>query len=156
MNGTRARIVRHRIAAEATSSAPPAEVFALLRESDTWPAWSFFDACELEHAGRDEPFGVGAIRVFVTRATRAREQVTELIPDRKLSYVLLSGLPLHDYRGEVILCPLDTGGTLIHWAASFESRLGTGWFWRRFIRRTLATIAAQLAAAAEPTPPHAA
>jgi hypothetical protein len=37
--------------------------------------------------------------------SRAREEIVELIPDRRLSYVLLSGYPFRDYRADVDLEP---------------------------------------------------
>jgi len=149
VNEPRTRNARHRIAVEAFSPAAPTHVFALLRRAETWPTWSLFETFTLERAGYDEPLGVGAIRVFSVWFTRTREEVVELVPDRKLAYVLLSGLPLRNYRAEVLLALLDTGGTMIHWSASFDARFGTGWFWRAFMRRILAKIAAQLAYAAE-------
>jgi len=124
-------------------------VFSLLKNSDTWPRWSLFDSCELERAGSDERFGVGAIRTFSTRVSKTREQVTELIPNQKLSYVLLSGLPLRNYQAVVQLSSPDSGVTLVNWTASFHCKYGTGWFWRIFLNHTLSKVAMQLAAAAE-------
>jgi hypothetical protein len=83
----------------------------------------------LEHAGNHEHYGVGAIRIFSAQTCKTREQVTELIPNQKLSYVLLSGLPLRDYRADVCLIPSDDGGTLVSWTASFQCAYGTGWLW---------------------------
>jgi hypothetical protein len=149
VNAPRTRAPRHYIAVEAVSQAAPSHVFSLLRRADTWPSWSLFDTFRLERRGHEDLLGVGAVRLFGAWTVQTREEVTELIPDRKLSYVLLSGLPLRDYRAEVLLCLLETGGTMIHWSASFDARFGTGWFWRAFMRRILAKIAAQLASAAE-------
>jgi uncharacterized protein YndB with AHSA1/START domain len=139
---------RIRVAAAATSSADPARVFALLKDGSTWPDWTMFDSFELERPGRDEPYGVGAIRVFITRVSRAREEVVEIVPDQRLGYVLLSGFPFRDYRANVDLEPLPGGGTSISWRASFNPKY-LGWFWRLFMTRVLATIVAHLAAAAE-------
>jgi Polyketide cyclase / dehydrase and lipid transport len=109
-----------------------------------------FDAFELERPGHAEPMGVGAIRVFVTRVSKAREEIVELIPDRRLSYVLLSGFPLRNYRADVDLTPDASGGTSISWRASFDPIYrGTGWFWRLFLARVLKKSAADLAAGAE-------
>ena len=135
--------------AVARSRATPAAVFSLLKNNDTWPRWSLFDASELERAGKDERLGVGAIRTFSTRVSKTREQVTELIPDQRLSYVLLSGLPLRNYQAVVQLSSPETGLTLVSWTASFQCSYGTGWFWRIFMNQTLAKLAMQLAAAAE-------
>jgi carbon monoxide dehydrogenase subunit G len=80
--------------------------------------------------------------------------VTELIPDQKLSYELLSGMPLRDYRADVRLTPAGEG-TLITWASSFQCVFGTGWFWRRFMNGVLSKMAGQLAVAAENSTPAA-
>ena len=133
----------------AISRATPAAVFLLLKNSDTWPQWSIFNSAVLELAGKDEPYGVGAIRIFSTHISKAREQVTELIPNQKLSYVLLSGLPLRNYRADVCLISLDDGGTLINWTSSFQCTYGTGWFWRLFMNRILSDLTNRLAAAAQ-------
>ena len=133
----------------ATSRAAPGAVFSLLKNSDTWPQWSMFKSTELEQPGQDEPYGVGSIRVFSTSVTRAREQVVELIADRQLSYVLLSGLPFRNYRADVRLTSPGGSGTRIDWTASFQCRYGTGWFWRLFMNGVLSKLAEQLAVAAE-------
>jgi hypothetical protein len=138
-----------RISAVACSKADSAQVFAILRDGANWPNWSIFDSVELERPGHDEPHGVGAIRVFVTRITRAREEVVELIPDRRLAYVLLDGFPLLDYHAVVEIQP-EGGGSRITWSASFFPKyLGTRWFWSLILGKTLRTLSAQLAGAAE-------
>ena len=135
--------------AVAKSAASPARVFALLKDGATWPQWSLFDAFALERQGGADPLGVGAIRVFITKVSRAREEVVELVPDRRLSYVMLSGLPLVDYRADVELEPDADGGTVIRWRSRFGAKhFGTGWFWKWFMGRTLQTVASQLASAA--------
>src|SRR5512138_1903925 len=110
---------RLEVAAQAESRADPATVFGLLKDGSTWPDWAKFDSCELERPGGHEPYGVGAIRVLSTRITRSREEIVELVPDRRVSYVLLSGLPLSDYRADVDLAPTGAGGTTIRWRAAF-------------------------------------
>jgi hypothetical protein len=139
---------RIEVAASAKSRAAPAKLFALLKDGSTWPKWAMFDKFELERPGRDEPYGIGAIRVFSTKVSRAREEVVELIPDRRLSYILLSGFPLVGYRADIDLAPTPEGGTSISWRASFTPRHSAmGWFWRFFIARVLDTTARRLAAA---------
>jgi hypothetical protein len=65
-----------------------------------------------------------------------REQIVELVPARRFSYALLSGLPIRDYRADVDLEPRGRG-TAIRWHSSFTPKLpGTGWL----IRRRLAGI----------------
>ena len=98
------------VAANARSKADPEKVHALLAVGSTWPHWAMFDRFELERPGRDEPFGLGAVRVFITKVSRAREEIVELVPERRLSYVLLSGLPLRGYRADVDIAPEASGG----------------------------------------------
>jgi hypothetical protein len=134
----------------AKSRANPEAVFALLKDGATWPEWSLFTGFALEAPAAPDPLGVGCIRVFSTRYTRAREQVVELVPGVRLAYTLLSGLPLRDYRAVVDLIRERDGGCRIRWGASFRpDPAWTGWFWRRFMRWTLRQVAEQLAAAAE-------
>ncbi len=138
------------IVVETVSQAGPAEVFRLLRDGSTWPKWSLFQRFELERAGVGDRLGVGAIRVFSTRVSRAREEVVESVPDRRLSYILLSGMPLEDYRADVDLIPATPVGTSIRWRSSFRARHpALGWFWRWLMTRTLVDVGRQLARAAE-------
>ncbi len=137
-----------RISATAHSKADAATVFAVLKDAPDWPRWSMFDAFELNRPGRDEPHGVGSIRTFITRVSRAREEVVELVPNRRLAYVLLAGFPFRDY-GAVVESEPAAHGSTVTWSCSFYPKYaGTGWFWSLVMRRTLRTLAAQLAAAA--------
>lgn len=128
------------------TSGDPATVYALLRDGASWPRWSPIESFELERAGADEPEGIGAIRIFRRGRMTGRDQVTELVPDRRFGYRHLSGLPVRDYRATVDLEPGD-GGTSIRWRLSFLPRLpGTGWLLRRGVRRFIEGAARGLAA----------
>ena len=134
------------VSAEAETSASPARVFALLKDGATWTQWGMFKSYELERPGRADRLGVGSVRVFATPISRTCEEVVELVPDRRLSYTLLSGLPFVGYRADVDLEPRAGGGTLIRWCSRFRAKYtGTGWFWAWFMKRTLRTAAGQLA-----------
>ncbi len=131
--------------ATAWSAAPPAAVYALLVDGATWPTWSGHDGFELVARGEGDGDGVGAVRVLHRGRTRSREQIVELVPDRRLGYTLLAGLPLRDYRANVDLAP-ERGGTAIHWYSDFVPRVpGTGWLFRRALNRFMAQAAASLA-----------
>lgn len=135
------------ISATAHSNADTATVFGILKDAPNWPSWSMFDAVELNQAGRDEPHGVGSIRTFVTKISRSKEKVVELVPNRRLAYVLLDGLPFRNYQAAVEIEP-DRTGSHITWSCSFHPKyFGTGWFWSLVMRRTLKTVSEQLAAA---------
>jgi uncharacterized protein YndB with AHSA1/START domain len=129
--------LRH-IHVTAETSAPLDEVYRLLADGSTWPQWSPIESFELERPGTDGPEGVGAIRIFRLGRTTGRDQLLALVPNRRIEYASLSGLPVRDYVGEVDLEPAAGGGTTIHWRSSFyPARRGTGWIVERAIRRFL-------------------
>jgi hypothetical protein len=69
-------------------------------------------------------------------------------PPRRLSYALLSGEPLRDYRAVVELMP-DGSGTRIRWGATFVAeRPGTGWLYRLALGQVFRRTVAELPAAA--------
>ena len=137
---------RRHIEATQHSEAAPASLFALLIDGQTWPRWSPIEAFKLERAGDPPPEGVGAIRVFRRGRTTGRDEIIEVVPDRRLSYRSLSGLPVRDYRAHVDLEP-DGYGTTIRWEASFAPKLpGTGPLLERGLRRFICECAAGLAA----------
>jgi hypothetical protein len=139
-----------RISTQAESKADPASVFRLLRDVATWPRWSLFDSFQLERRGQPDPLGVGSIHIFITKVSRAREEVVEIVPNKHLSYILLAGFPFRDYKADVDLDPLPNGGTLIRWRSSFYAKhFGTAWFWKLFMQKVLRDISRQLARAAE-------
>ncbi len=129
--------LRH-IHVTAGTPAPAEEVYRLLADGSTWPQWSPIESFELERPGTDAPEGVGAIRIFRLGRTTGRDQLLALVPNRRIEYASLSGLPVRDYVGEVELEPAPGGGTTLHWRSSFyPSRRGTGWIVERAIRRFL-------------------
>jgi len=128
-------------------------LYALLSQGATWPEWSPLDSFELERPGEDGGEGLGAVRVFRTGRTTSRERLVELVPGRRLSYVLLSGLPLRDYRADVDLTPAE-GGTDIRWHSTFRPKVpGTGWIYRRALGRFIGDMVRGLAAATATPPP---
>ncbi len=140
------------IEATARSTAGPPVLYALLRDGSTWPAWSPIGSFELESPGDGDPEGLGAVRLFRTGTVTSRERVVELVPDRRFSYELLGGLPVRGYRADVDLSPVPGGGTDVRWHSTFRPALpGTGWFWRRFLRRVITQAAEGLAAHAGTT-----
>jgi len=143
-------MAKQEIDERAWSAASPETVYALLADGATWPTWSGIDSFELQSPGDAGGESLNAVRVFRTGRTTSVERLVELEPGRRLSYVLLSGLPLRDYRADVDLLAAD-GGTLIRWRSTFSAkRPGTGWLYRRvlarFIRKCVEGLAEQAAA----------
>lgn len=139
---------RHEIDQRAHTTAPPEVVYALLLDRPTWPTWSPLDGFEHEQDGIDGPNSLSAIGTFSTGRKRSREEIVELIPDRRLSYTLLSGLPLQGYRADIDITPDSTGCT-IRWHSTFGARAGTGWIYRlalgTFIKRMVNGLASAAA-----------
>ncbi len=137
---------RRDVTVTAVSPSSPDAIYQLLADGSTWPQWSPIESFELERPGDSAPDGVGAIRVFRRGRTTGRDEILELVPNQRLEYAALSGLPLVDYVGEVDLAPAPGGGTTIRWHSSFSPKLrGTGWIWELGIRRFLARCADGLA-----------
>jgi hypothetical protein len=129
------------------SPAEAGAIYDLLVDGAAWPRWSKFDSFELERPGEGGGDGsVGAIRVLrLGRRVTSREQIVELIPGRRYSYLYLSGLPIRDYRADVDLLP-SGAGTTIQWHSSFRPKIpGTGWLYRLALRRVIRDTATRVA-----------
>jgi hypothetical protein len=127
------------------SEAPPEQVFALLEDATSWKDWTFVPAGRYEREGDPPPHGVGAIRQLGSRFGGSREEVVAHDPPRHLAYVILSGLPVREYRADVDLTP-DGSGTRIEWRAVFTPKFaGTGWLLTPFLRTVLRHFARGLA-----------
>lgn len=113
-----------------TTGAPPGAVWALLSDSATWPSWTGIDTHAPERPGG--PDGVGERRIFRTGRRTIREEIVERRTDRRLSYTLLTGLALRDYRADIDLAPRPDGGTDIRWHTTFVPKVpGTGRLYRK-------------------------
>ncbi|MFI9006697.1 SRPBCC family protein [Actinosynnema sp. NPDC053489] len=137
-----------RVDVRVRSDAPPERVYALAADSSTWPEWSPVVRYERERAG--DARGVGEVRVFHNKGRKAltREEVVELTPNRRVGYVLLSGLAIRDYRAFIDFEP-DGGGTAIRWHSTFKPKTpGTGWLYRLVLQAVISRYARALAARA--------
>jgi uncharacterized protein YndB with AHSA1/START domain len=137
--------MRH-VNVSAVSPAPAETLYKLLTDGSSWPRWSPIESFELERAGDPPPEGFGAIRVFRLGRTTGRDQILELVPNRRIAYATISGVPVQNYVGEVDLEPAPGGGTTVHWHSSFAPKTpGIGWIIERSIRRFLERCAHGLA-----------
>jgi uncharacterized protein YndB with AHSA1/START domain len=139
----------HRIDVHAVSPAPPEAVWARLADATTWPEWSGFEAAVIEQPDPTGGQGVGSRRRFTFGRTRSLEEIVAFEPPRHVAYVLLSGLPVRDYRGDVELTRTADGGTAIHWHSEFVPKIpGTGKLVVRKLGAFIDDLARALAAAA--------
>jgi uncharacterized protein YndB with AHSA1/START domain len=104
------------IEAEATTSAPPAGVWALLADASQWSQWGAWSEVEVEGGGAHVP---GAIRRLVKWPYRLRERVTDWEPERRMGYELVEGMNVSSYSSTVTLEP-DGTGTRIRWRSRYE------------------------------------
>lgn len=135
---------RVRVSASARSRRTPAELYAVLLDTERWPEWSTVTGAEVERPGG--PDGLGLIRRLRTGPILVREEVVEAERDRRQVYVQLSGLPIDDYRAEVRLDPAPDGA-VVTWSASFRPRRAA-WFWRAFMQLAMSGFAKRLARSA--------
>ena len=77
---------RQRIERHATTTADPATVYALLRDGAGWPAWTPIESAEIERPGAEEPEGIGAVRLYRSGRVTGRDEIVELVPDRRFAY----------------------------------------------------------------------
>lgn len=141
---------RVQVIAVALSRASPANVYAAAKDSSAYPRWSRIKSFEAVCDGEGDPFGVGSRRIFRTPPLKLLEEVVELIPDARVGYVLLKGLPLRHYRANIDIDLTESGLTRIRWSSSFWTVLpGTRGLFRRFMQAVFDEMAPQLAAEAE-------
>ena len=123
----------------------PAAAWELLSDSSTWPSWTPIDSYEPAEPGG--PDGVGEVRIFHTGRITVRERIVELVPQRRLSYILLDGLAVRDYRAEIDLMPRGAGSE-IRWHTTFRAKFpGSGWLYRRELAKATEQFVAGLAEA---------
>ena len=141
---------RIQVQASTLCSAEPDEIYTLLLNSATYPLWSMIQYYESLRSGREGLHDIGAIRLFKTNAiTVMREEVTDVAPNERVGYKLLSGFPLLDYRSRTTL-EKTASGTRIVWESSFYPKYPlTAWYWRRLMTWVLGRLVRSLAETAE-------
>lgn len=118
-----------------TTTAPPENVWRVLADSRTWPRWTPIEEHTLVKPGGAD--GRGEVRRFKTGRIEVSEEIVEVRPSERLSYVLLEGLAVKDYRADIDLTGLERGrGTRISWHTTFRPKIpGTGWVHKRALER---------------------
>ena len=103
------------------SSAPIASVFSLVKDMTTWPSWSDVESLDIETEGSGDRHGIGAVRRIVASGYEIREKITEVVENERISYTLLSGLPVSNYHGLTEFEREPDGRTLIRWTSTFDT-----------------------------------
>src|SRR3954447_23027094 len=121
----------------AHAAAPLATTWSVLADQSGMAAWTPARAATIEHQGDPRPAGVGTIRVLSLSPLTIREQITAVDEPTRLTYRLLSGIPVRDYVGETILTGTDTA-TEILWRVTLTPRWPRTTFAVRRVVRALA------------------
>lgn len=109
-------------------AADPETVWTVVSNHAGMSDWTPFRRSVVEKPGKPHPNGTGAVRALYLVGPPTREQITNFEPPRTLRYKLLSGLPFHDYTGEVTVEP-EGAGTRLVTQLSFRTRIpGTQFF----------------------------
>lgn len=133
------------MAASAWSEAAPQAVWDALADVPSWPRWTTAQRASYEREGVPVPGGVGAIRRIGVGPMISREEIVAFEPPRKMSYTMLSGMPVKNYLAHVELRD-ERGGTAISWTASFDPKVpGTGPVLRLVLAAALKKFAKSLA-----------
>ena len=141
------------VEAEQIAAAAPDHVWALISDATTYPVWGPWSEGAYRSPGDDSPHGPGA--VYWLRSSRryglvrpvSVEKILEIEEGRRLAYTVVGGIPVRNYRAEIVLTPAS-GGTKICWAASFDQTLA-GRLVHRSLRKLYPQVVASLAVAAE-------
>jgi hypothetical protein len=141
----------HVIEASAHSAASRDAVWALVRDITTWQDWGTWSSTTIQTpAPGDDPQGVGVLRRLRQAPVTNIERVTELVPDERLSYELVSGLPFENYAAQISLSDGADGGTDITWRAEFDVKaMLRGSISRKLLERFYPDIVQRLARGAE-------
>jgi uncharacterized protein YndB with AHSA1/START domain len=125
--------------------AGPQRVFEVLADHEAMVDWSGAREVVLRHPGDPPPNGVGAARVIRAAGVAFEEEILVYRPPERMEYRLVAGLPIRDHHGEIQVEP-HGAGSRVTWRVRFRPSLpGTGWVFRRLVRRHLEGVLSGLA-----------
>ena len=138
------------VSAEAVTSADAAAVWALISDVTRYPQWGPWSAAGYRgDATTHQPGAVYWLRSdkrFLGRYVTTVERVEEIDDGRRVGYTVVGGMPVRNYRAEILLTPTPEG-TRIQWGASWDKTV-LGQFVLRGLRPFFPRAAAALAKAA--------
>jgi len=135
---------RYEFEASARSRAPAAAIWPLVGDASRWKEWAWMTRTYLLREGEPPPDGVGALRRFALGPGGSQEEVVAWEPPRHLAYVVVRGLPVRNYRADVLLED-DSTGTVVTWRCSVEPLVpGTGAALRLVLRRIVRGFAVRV------------
>ncbi|MCW2958995.1 MAG: hypothetical protein JWP18_1798 [Solirubrobacterales bacterium] len=130
-------------------NAPVQTVFDVLTQHDGYGAFSPGPVrVELERPGTPDANGVGAIRKILGAGPAIREEVYRYDEPTHFSYGIISGAPVKDHRGDVVL-EERAGGTFMTYRITFDAALPLRPVMLGVMRLVVGSLAAGVAKTAE-------
>jgi uncharacterized protein YndB with AHSA1/START domain len=128
-----------RVEAEGVTGADPEVVWSLVADANSYPSWGPWNDGGYQPPSQG-PSRKGSVQWFrYGRRTRTVEEILEADESRRLVYTVVRGLPVKDYRAEVTLTPVASGGTSVRWTATWD-----GTFMGRVVHRRLQRVYRQV------------
>ena len=130
------------VEAEGVTGADPAVVWSLVADANSYSSWGPWSDGGYQPAS-EGPSRKGSVQWFrYGRRTTSVEEILEADEPRRLVYNVVRGLPVRNYRAEVTLTPVPSGGTSVRWTAAWD-----GTFTGRVVYRRMQQIYRQVVAA---------
>lgn len=108
--------------ATGTTRAPRARVWELVADANRYADWGPWRS-----GGYDPPAPgpstPGMRPVFRLGRTTSHERILEVDQGSRVVYTVERGIPVRDYRAEIVLTDTADGGTRISWSATWERTL---------------------------------
>jgi len=113
-----------RATSTATVTAPASHVWDVLADHEGMSHWGPGISVTLRSEGSPDRNGIGAVRVIDAPGPMPSivEEIIAFEPGRMLAYQALSGVPLRNYGGEVLLREV-AGGTEITYTVTADQRV---------------------------------
>jgi uncharacterized protein YndB with AHSA1/START domain len=111
-----------RIEAKGRTMAPAELVWSMVSDAEQYADWGPWDASGYESLGTHGTDHVGAVRWMKLGRTRTVEKILVWEPDRHLAYTVIKGIPIRNYRADVVLTS-SGHATDISWVATWDNTL---------------------------------
>jgi uncharacterized protein YndB with AHSA1/START domain len=108
------------VEAEGVTGAEPEVVWSLVADANSYPSWGPWNGGGYQPPAQG-PSRKGSVQWFrYGRRTTSVEEVLEADEPRRLVYTVVRGIPVRNYRAEVTLTPVASGGTSVRWTATWD------------------------------------
>jgi uncharacterized protein YndB with AHSA1/START domain len=136
------------VEADGKTLAEVGTVWALVADANTYAQWGPWNDGGYDPPA-EGPSRAGSVQWFrFGRRTRSVEKILEVDPPNRIVYTIERGIPVKNYRAEIILTPNVPSGTSIRWAATWDNTL-MGRLVQRRLREVYRQVMDALVAAAD-------